>query len=210
MQLAQSEHVSAVYHQSVDRRHVNARLDDGRAHQYVVAALPEIEHDPLQGTLVHLPVGDRDAGFGHQFPKPGGHFFDVTDPVVDEENLAFAQQFPADGFGHGPLVVLTDVGEDRPAGGRRRSDERQVPDAGQAHFQRSRYRRGRHGQHVHVGAQLLYRLFVGDAEALLLVHHQQTEILELDVLRQQFVGADDDVDRPRRPGRRRRLWSLPE
>ena len=116
--------------------------------------------------------------------------------MVDEEDLALAQQFPAHGLGHRPLVVLAHVGEDGPAFGRRRGDERQVPDAGQAHLQRARYRRRRHGQHVHVGAQLLDGLFVVDPEALLLVDDEQAQVLELDVPGQQFVGADDDVDRP--------------
>ena len=35
---------------------------------------------------------------------------------------------------------------------------------------------------------------MGDAEALLFVDHQQSEIAELDVLRQQPMRADDDVD----------------
>jgi hypothetical protein len=47
---------------------------------------------------------------------------------------------------------------------------------------------------MHVGAQLLQPLLVGDAEMLLLVDDQQAEILELDALGQQRVGADDDVD----------------
>jgi hypothetical protein len=35
---------------------------------------------------------------------------------------------------------------------------------------------------------------VRDAEALLLVDDEQAEVLELDVLREQAVRADDDVD----------------
>ena len=46
-----------------------------------------------------------------------------------------------------------------------------------------------------VGAQLLQPLLVGDAEMLLLVDDQQAEVLELDALGQQRVGADHDVDR---------------
>jgi hypothetical protein len=40
-----------------------------------------------------------------------------------------------------------------------------------------------------------------DAEALLLVDDDEPEVLELRALRQQAVGADDDVDR--RPSSRR-------
>ena len=50
-------------------------------------------------------------------------------------------------------------------------------------------------QHMHLGAQLLEPLLVRDAEMLLLVDDQQAEVLELDRLAEQRVGADDDVDR---------------
>ena len=49
---------------------------------------------------------------------------------------------------------------------------------------------------MHVRAQLLQPLLVGDAEMLLLVDDQQAEILELDALGQQRVRAADDVDGP--------------
>jgi len=44
---------------------------------------------------------------------------------------------------------------------------------------------------------------VRHAEALLLVHDEESEVLEADVLRQQSVRADDDVDRCRLSGRQR-------
>ena len=45
------------------------------------------------------------------------------------------------------------------------------------------------------GAQLLDALLVLHAEALLLVDDEQPEVLELDVVGEQAVRADDDVDR---------------
>ena len=54
--------------------------------------------------------------------------------------------------------------------------------------------RGRHGQHVDGGPQPLQLLLVLDAEPLLLVDDHQAEVLELDLRRQQPVGADHDVD----------------
>ena len=44
------------------------------------------------------------------------------------------------------------------------------------------------------GAELLQPLLVRNAEVLLFVHDQQTEVLELDALAEQRMGADDDVD----------------
>ena len=49
-----------------------------------------------------------------------------------------------------------------------------------------------------VAAQLAELLLRGDAEAVFLVDHQQPEVLEHHVLRQEAVRADHDVDPPRR------------
>ena len=51
--------------------------------------------------------------------------------------------------------------------------------------------------------QLLELLLVADAEALLLVHDQQAQVLELHVFLQQLVGADDQVHAARVPACRR-------
>ena len=48
---------------------------------------------------------------------------------------------------------------------------------------------------MHLGAHLLDLFLVPDAEVLLLVDHQQAEILELDGLAEQRMRADHDVDR---------------
>ena len=48
-------------------------------------------------------------------------------------------------------------------------------------------------QHVHIAGHLLQPLLVRDAEALLLVHDQQAQIVEFHVAREQPVRADEDV-----------------
>ena len=45
-----------------------------------------------------------------------------------------------------------------------------------------------------VGPERLQPFLVGDSEALLLVDDDEAEILELDALGEDRVGADDDVD----------------
>ena len=47
---------------------------------------------------------------------------------------------------------------------------------------------------MHLGAHLLDLFLVADAEVLLLIDHQQAEILELDGLAEQRMRADHDVD----------------
>ena len=179
VELAEAEQVGAVDDERVDRRHVDARLDDRRADEHVVLALPEVDDDLLERALVHLAVGDRDPGLGHEVADLGRDLLDVLHPVVHEEHLALAEQLAADRLADGPVVVLADVGEDRLAIGGRRVQQRQVADAGEAHLERARDRRRGERQHVDVGLQLLDRLLVADAEALLLVDHEQAESLEL-------------------------------
>ena len=89
-----------------------------------------------------------------------------------------------------------DVGEDGPPGGRWRVDHGQVADAGQRHLQRAGDGAGGQGEDVDPVGQGLDRLLVADPEALLLVHHQQPELLEGDVSAEQAMGADDHVHRP--------------
>ena len=129
-----------------------------------------------------MTVRDSYPGLGHQFPKAAGHFFDIANPVVNKENLALSQQFPADGFSHGPLVVLADIGEDRPAVSRRRGNERQIPEPVKLI---SSVRGIGEAVIVRTSTSVLNcldRFLVGYAKALLLVDDQQTEILELDIL----------------------------
>ena len=59
---------------------------------------------------------------------------------------------------------------------------RQVADPGQRQVERARDRRGRQRQHVDLAPELLEPLLGGDAEALLLVDHDQAEVPEPDVL----------------------------
>ncbi len=77
-------------------------------------------------------------------------------------------------------------------------DHGDVPQAGERHLQGARDGRGRQGQDVHLQLHLAQELLLLDAEALLLVHDQQAEVLRPDVAREQAVGADQDVHLPLR------------
>ena len=127
VQLPQAQQVGAVDDQGVDRGHVDAGLDDGRAHEDVVALLPEVEHHRLEAPLVHLPVGDGHPRLGHQVAQVARHAVDVRHPVVHVEHLALAQELAAEGLADRGGVVLADVGEDRATVGRRRVDHATGP-----------------------------------------------------------------------------------
>ena len=141
-------------------------------------------------------MGHRDSGFRNQIAQTSSDMLDVHHPVVHVEHLTFTQQLTADRLAHRSLLVVADVGEDRLAVGWRRIEHRHVADAGEAHLHGARNRCCRESEDVDVGAQRLDRLLVLDPESLLLVDHEQAEILEHDIGRQQPVSADDQIDRP--------------
>ena len=121
---------------------------------------------------------DRDPRLGYQVAQLPGGPLDRLDPVVQVEHLPVAQQLAVDRRGHLPLVVRADERQHRVPFLRRRRDGGHLADAGDRHLQRARDRRGRHREHVHLGTQLLEELLVFHAEALLLVHHHEAELLE--------------------------------
>ena len=138
-------------------------------------------------TAMRVPGGREARTFS-------AHCADVLDAVVDEEHLPAARQLLADGVAQDLRVEAAHEGADRqPIGGRRR-DDRDLAQAAHRHLQRARDGRRGQRQHVDLRAQLLEPLLVRDAEALLLVDHDQAEVLEAHVLRQHAVRADDDVD----------------
>ena len=86
-----------------------------------------------------------------------------------------------------------DEGLDGDAVAGRGAQEREVARAGEGEVERAGDGGGAHGEDVDEGAEAFEALFVGDAEALLLVDDEQAEILEGDVLGEEGVGADEDV-----------------
>ncbi len=148
----------------------------------------------LELAFGHLAVRHRHARLGHHRADALGGLVDGVHPVVEEEGLACARQLALDRRGHQLLVVLADVCLHRPAALGRGLDHRDVAQAGERHLQCARDRRGREGEHVDPQLQLAQQLLLLDAEALLLVHDQQAQVLRPHVARQQPVRADQDVD----------------
>ena len=139
-------------------------------------------------------MGDPHPQLRHPPPHPLGHVLDGLDAVVEIERLAAAGRLAPQRRGNQLLVELADMGLDRvPVAGRRR-DDADVAQAREAHVQRARDRGRRHREHVHLEPQLAQELLLGDAEALLLVEHDEAELLRHDVAGEHAVGADQDVD----------------
>jgi hypothetical protein len=115
----------------------------------------------------------------------------LRDQWADPEGLGAGDRDVAQAADHLAHAVHGDgPGRDRRAAGRLLVDAADVEVAVHREFQRSRDRRGRHGQQVRALALGLQPLALGHAEAMLLVDHHQLEALESDVVLEEGVGAD--------------------
>ena len=161
---------------------------DGRD-EHVGVAAQEADHPLLELLLLHLAVRDREAQLRAQRAQALGGLVDVLDAVVEEERLAAARVLALERLLDEVLVVLADVGLDRPAALRRRLDHRDVAQAGEAHLQRARDRRRAHADHVDLELELAQQLLLLDAEALLLVDDDQPEVLRAHVAAEQRGGC---------------------
>ena len=193
MQLGETEGVGAVDDDGVRAGHVDPRFHDRRAQQNIEAPVIEVEHHRLQLALVHLTVGDADAGLRQKRRQITGDALDVLDLVVEIVDLSAAAHLAAGGLLDQGAVVAGHEGLDRQPRFRRGGDDRQVAQARQAHVERPRDRGRGEREQIDLGAQCLDALLVAHAEAVLLVDDQQAEPLEADVFLQQPMGADDDV-----------------
>ena len=119
---------------------------------------------------------------GHQLPDLGADLVNGFYPVVHKVDLAASLQFEFQG---GANQLLVKPGHDRlnrHAIFGRRFNHAHIAQAHQRHVQGARNRRGRHGQHIDLPPHLLQALFVAHAEPLLFIHHQQAQVLEVQIL----------------------------
>ena len=153
----------------------------------------EVAHHRFQVAFAHLAVRHADARFRQQRLQLLQHVVDGVDFVVQEVHLPAALEFAQHGFADDALAEAADEGLDGQAALRRGGDHREIAQAFQRHRQRARDRRGGEREHIHFGAQRLQSFFLLHAETVLFVEDDQAEVVELHVLLDQLVRADDDV-----------------
>ena len=157
-------------------------------------AVAELGHDALERGGGELAMRFHNARLGDDLAQALADLRHVLEPWDDAEDLATPEPFPLDRLAQHDAVPGHDEGADGEAIDRRGGNHRHLAHAGQRQLQGARDRRGGQGQHMDIGLQRLQPFLVGDAEMLLLVDDDEAEIAELDALRQQRMGADDDVD----------------
>ena len=194
VELGESKAIGAIDDDGIAERNVETVLDDGRGHQNVGLVMHELQHHFFQFAFRHLAVSHDDARPRDQFLQLGRDLPDALHAIVHEIDLAAAVEFLLERRLNQLLVPACHHGLDRDAVLGRGLDHAHVAHPDQRHVQRARNRSRRHGENVDFFAHLLQPLFVAHSEALLFIHDQQAEVGELDVFREQAVGADQDVD----------------
>ena len=182
IELGEPEAVRAMDNHGVDPLQVEPRFDDRGGDQHVVLAVVEVAHDGIERARGEAAVGDGDLHLGHQAAHALGHLVEVGDARAYVEGLPAAQVLAHQRLAHDHGVEGQDEGAHREAVHRRSRDHAHVAHAAQGHLERAGDRRGGERQHVGLGLELLKALLVGDAEVLLLVHDDETEIVEDDLL----------------------------
>ncbi len=138
-------------------------------------------------------MGDAETHVGQGLSQARGGAFDGLDPVVQEEDLAAPIDLSLDGPSHHTLVVGAHVGLDGVTVFGRRLDHRDVANTGERHLQGARDRGRGQGESVDLELEVAERLFLGNAEPLLLVHDHHAQVFRGDVLGKEPMRTYEHV-----------------
>ena len=121
--------------------------------------------------------------FRNQLIYEGSERIDRLDPVVHEEYLSIAREFLFNRAANEGFGKWSHHGLNREAVFGRRLDHAHVAKADQRHVQRARDGRRGKRQDIDVVLQFFQAFLVRDAEALFLVHHQESEVMKFNIAR---------------------------
>ena len=180
IELSEAESVGAKDDERVGGRNVEAGFHDRGGEQHIVLAIVEGVHHLVELARWHLAVGARHFQLRHMLLQKSGRIVEVGNARHHEEGLPAAEAFPQQRLAQDHRIERRHIGAHRKPVDGRGGDQRHLAHARERKLQGPRDRRCRHGQHMHILAHLFQALLVGDAEMLLLVHDQESEIGERD------------------------------
>ena len=128
-------------------------------------------------------MAHKNACARHHFLQPSRDLPNALHPVVNEINLSATIQFLLNRRLNQLVLPTCNHSLNGDAVFWRCLDHAHIAQPNQRHVQGARDRRGRHRENVHLFAHLLQPFLMADAKALFFIHHQQSEICELHVLR---------------------------
>ena len=142
---------------------------------------------------MHLSMRKSHICFRHQCLDLRRHLIDILHFIVHIVNLSLPRKFSRDCLADKFLIVLHNISLDRHTIHRRLFQHTHITDADQTHMKSSRDWCCRQREDIHVRLELLDLLLVRHTKALLLIHDQKSQILELHILRQDAVRSHNDI-----------------
>ena len=172
---------------------VDTVFDDGCANKHVPIALCKRHNGILECHFAHLAVRHNDFGIGEHFLEFVGKAVDGLHAVVHAVHLSATGKFARDNVGKQGVTFLHDKGFHRHTLNRWGCNCGDISYAGKGHVQCTRNGCCAHCKYVNGRFESFDFFLVFYAKTLFLVQHKQAKFVELHVLGQKSVGANDDV-----------------
>ena len=161
---------------------IHPRFDNCCADQNINLAADEIAHNAFQLSLRHLPMRIGHICIRHKPLHPEGLLADGFYTIIEIINLSAAADFPVNSLTNKFGVIFHHIGLNGMPFLRRLLQKAHIANPRKAHVKRSGDRGCGKRQHIHVFSECLQLFLMRHAEALLLIHDNQPQILELDIL----------------------------
>ena len=154
-------------------------------------------HHRLQLLPAHLPMSHTTLNTGNQTMNHILNIPDIIHPVMDKKHLSSTAHLVRNRILNHFLIKTMQLRHNRVTIRRGRTDNRHIPRPHQRKLQRPRDRCRRHGNGIHIQFQTFQLLLHRHPKLLLLINHQQTEVLKFYIIACQTMRSDDNIHLPR-------------
>src|SRR5215208_1297609 len=204
VELGEAETFRAFDHDRARVRHVDTDLDDNGGHKYLDLPCPEQSHHVTLVLGLHPAVQEPDHPLGEDVVREllvellgGTHVFQclrLLDERADHVSLPPFLDLHADLLvGTESFRGVDDPGLDRLPSRWQFVYQGDLEIAVEREGEGPRYRGGRHDEGIRGGPFLAEHRPLADAEAVLLVHNDEREVVEIYAFLYEGVRPDDDV-----------------
>ena len=182
------------YDQGVCVGNVHARFDDGGTNEDIDLSRKHFFPNAFEFVFVHFSMPDRYPCIGNGLLDARGNRIDRFHVIMQVKHLPAASQFASDGFLNDDRFLFEHIGLHGKTIHGSVVEDRNIADAAHRHIERTGDWRCRERQNVHTRRNLFEFFFLCHAESLFLVHDYESEVVKFHVVREQTVGADENID----------------
>ena len=194
MQLSQTEMIGIFNNQSIDIGDVNSGFNNGCTDQNLDISAHHAIHHIGKQLLVHTAVSNTDR---YLTAEQRGYFagctLNVINTVMEIINLAAALKFPHHGICQNIPVMFQNKGLNGETVFRRLLNGGHIPYSGKGHIHGSGDRSGRERQNIHTAGEFLDVFLMRNAETLLLIHDEKTEVFKRYIFGKKAVCTDHKI-----------------